>query len=240
MIKAIHLKSCVPYQQADICDCKKINFIYGSNGCGKSTVSSFLAGTSDPRFVSYTIDWESENHEIICVYNRDFKRDNFQQTIPGIFTMGSSAIKDLEEVERLKKQFQKKREEYEGNKSALAKNNDEKKARGDRFRDDTWNQILKKNETDFQKALEGFRNNKEKIKKELKERIATPKGKVCDRQVLIDRTETLYATKPERCSRFLFDIQSWLEKAEVIRTDAISFSLQHDDEDKRIRGSSKD
>ena len=221
MIKAIHLNSCVPYQQADISECKKINFIFGSNGCGKSTVSSFLAGSSDPRFASCTIDWENDIHETVCVYNRDFRRDNFRQTIPGIFTMGSDTIKEREEIEELKSQLQKKREEYETQKDTLQKKKDEKSAREARFRDDAWIQILKKNEGDFQKAFEGFRSNKEKFKQELKERIITSKGKVCDRQSLSDRATTLYASKPERCSRFFIDIQPWLDKLEEIRTDAI-------------------
>ena len=221
MIREIHLKACTPYQQADISDCKKINFIFGSNGCGKSTVSSFLAGASDPRFGSCTIEWENENHETICVYNRDFRHANFQQTIPGIFTMGSSAIEDLKEIERLKEEHQLRKEEYEGQVGALNKKKDEKDAREERFRDDAWEQILKKNGVEFQKAFEGYRNSKQRFKQELLKRCNTPKGKICDRQALIDRASTLYSSKPEHCSRFNIEIQSWLDKIAEIRSDEI-------------------
>jgi len=221
MIKAIHLRSCTPYKQADIDDCRQINFIFGSNGCGKSTVSSFLAGVSDPRFASCTIDWENENHETIHVYNRDFRRDNFRQTIPGIFTMGSSAIEDLKEIEQLKEEHQLRREEYEKKTNVLKQKKEEKGAREEQFKDEAWDQILKKNEAEFQKAFEGFRNSKQRFKQELIKRINTPKGKICDRQVLIDRASTLYTSKPERCSRFSIDIQSWLDEIAEIRTDEI-------------------
>lgn len=40
MIKKINLTSCLPFQQASIEDCKKINYIFGANGSGKTTISS--------------------------------------------------------------------------------------------------------------------------------------------------------------------------------------------------------
>ncbi|WP_370570358.1 AAA family ATPase, partial [Sphaerochaeta sp. S2] len=46
------MSNCTPYQQAEVSDCKKINFIFGANGSGKSTISSFLAGATDSRFSS--------------------------------------------------------------------------------------------------------------------------------------------------------------------------------------------
>ena len=73
MIKAIRLINCKPYVQADLSECQKINFIYGANGSGKSTISSYLAGSSDARFRECSIEWENENHETIYVYNRGIR-----------------------------------------------------------------------------------------------------------------------------------------------------------------------
>ena len=50
LINKIKLDNCIPYKHSEISDCKKINFIYGANGSGKSTISSYLAGTTDTRF----------------------------------------------------------------------------------------------------------------------------------------------------------------------------------------------
>ena len=104
MIKAIRLQDCTPYNQAELSDCKKVNFIFGANGSGKSTVSSFLAKEPDHRFGHCAVEWESENHETIYVYNRGFRRNNFQQTIPGVFTMGSATIEDINELESMKRE----------------------------------------------------------------------------------------------------------------------------------------
>ena len=50
MIKGIKLNNCTPYQQAEIADCKKINFFFGANGSGKSTIASYLSGADVSRF----------------------------------------------------------------------------------------------------------------------------------------------------------------------------------------------
>jgi len=95
MIKSIKLSNCTPFQQAELSDCKKINFVFGSNGSGKTTISSFLAGSKDYRFSRSSIEWDSITHETICVYNREFRRSNFQQTIPGIFTIVNARKCDI-------------------------------------------------------------------------------------------------------------------------------------------------
>ena len=113
MISKIILNECTPYRKAELSDCKKINFVFGANGSGKSTISSYLSGSSDARFEHSSIIWDSSAHETIYVYNRDFRRNNFQQTIPGVFTMGSATIDDINALEKLKKDLEWKKEDWE-------------------------------------------------------------------------------------------------------------------------------
>ena len=44
MIKSIKMKNCATYSEEGISieNCQKVNFIYGANGSGKSTISKFL------------------------------------------------------------------------------------------------------------------------------------------------------------------------------------------------------
>lgn len=225
MIRAIKLKNCVPYQQAELSDCKKINFVFGANGSGKSTISSFLSGYSDTRFSQSVIEWDGAVHETIYVYNRGFRRSNFQQTIPGVFTMGSATIEDINELERMKRDLAQKRDEWGRKYESLRKQTQEViPEREKRFKEDTWNSILKANEVDFQKAFEGLRGSKDKFLAELKKRmngIPGHAGTVCDHSNLISRAKTLYSTKPEKCGRFALDIKQWLDKIEEIRINSI-------------------
>ena len=102
MIQKIVLTDCIPYRQAELTDCQKINFVFGANGSGKSTISRLLSPlcpASDTRFDRSTIEWSSDTHEEIIVYNRDFRRANFQQDMRGIFTMGSATIEDIKKLD---------------------------------------------------------------------------------------------------------------------------------------------
>ena len=66
MISKITLSNIATYTMATA-EPKKINFIYGGNGTGKTTLSRFLAG-EDANSGSI-IEWTSTVHEKIIVYN---------------------------------------------------------------------------------------------------------------------------------------------------------------------------
>lgn len=224
MIKNIKLVNCTPYREAEISDCKRINFIFGANGSGKTTISSFLAQIPDDRYLSSSIEWTGEMHEKIEVYNKAFRMANLQQDMPGIFTLGSAAIDDIKELEELKKNLDQKKKIWEGYRNAYRSKEAEKTVRENQFKDDAWLYILKNNETEFQKAFTGFRNSKERFVTELKNRIAgipNHKGAICKRQELLQRAETLYASRMEKLNKLIFDIDKPLKNVEDIRNDGI-------------------
>lgn len=223
MIKRIELKVCPPYQNAELTDCKKINFVFGANGSGKSTIGSFLKGDYPQRFENCSIEWDSVSHETICVYNRDFRRSNFKQTIPGVFTMGSATIDDIDELEQLKKKYETEKDEWIKLYDEYRKQVDDVIPERERqFTDDSWMQILKTNESEFQKAFEGLRGSKERFVGELKRRILLAGGgAVCQRSDLKARANALYVGNPIKCDLIDSDVNSWLGRIEEIRDDSI-------------------
>ncbi|MGN2168857.1 AAA family ATPase, partial [Yersinia enterocolitica] len=54
-----------------------INYIYGANGGGKTTISNILR--TPEAYNECLIEWTSERKKVL-VYNRDFVRDNFAQS----------------------------------------------------------------------------------------------------------------------------------------------------------------
>ena len=50
------MKNCVPYTDEILEDCQKINFIFGPNGSGKTTISAFLAGDKSLRLQDSSIE----------------------------------------------------------------------------------------------------------------------------------------------------------------------------------------
>ena len=224
VIARIKLNNCTPFQQAEVSDCKKVNFIFGANGSGKSTISSFLAGIPDSRYSSSTIEWVGETHEKIEVYNKAFRIANLQQDMPGIFTLGSATIDDIRALEGLKLELNQKTSAWEGLCKSYRDKESEKSIRENQFKEDAWLQILKGNEADFRKAFEGLRNSKDNFVKELKKRISETsghRGTVCKREELLQRAQTLYASKPERLNKFTLNLEELLENIEDICNDEI-------------------
>ena len=61
MLEKIHIKKVATYdnQGVEFNDLKKINFIYGANGCGKTTISNFVYDNSNPDFNSCSLTWQN-------------------------------------------------------------------------------------------------------------------------------------------------------------------------------------
>ena len=57
---------------AKIDNLKKINFFYGTNGSGKTTISRVLANMKD--YPESKIQWGDSQSEKIIVYNQDFRK----------------------------------------------------------------------------------------------------------------------------------------------------------------------
>ena len=111
---------------------KKINLVYGLNGTGKSTLSDFLYGKDDMKFVNCRI--RPAATDTILVYNRSFIWDHFYESdnLKGIFSLSkenkaaeqkiSEATKQInklheslstkqQEIDNAQKAFEKKRSE---------------------------------------------------------------------------------------------------------------------------------
>ena len=76
----------------------KINFFYGANGCGKTTISNYLANPSDSKFQSCLTSWSGDNSLKRLVYNRQFRNANFAtDRIAGVFTLGQATTEEISE-----------------------------------------------------------------------------------------------------------------------------------------------
>lgn len=82
----------------------KINFIYGANGSGKTTISRIIADYYD--YPSCSVVWKSGNPIQAVVYNRDFVERNFSVSpkLKGVFTLGEDAGDAVAKIEQAKKE----------------------------------------------------------------------------------------------------------------------------------------
>jgi len=219
MIKSIYVGNCATYSSecVKIENCQKVNFFYGPNGSGKSTISNFLFNPQAPQYNSCKIGWDNDIPIDILVYNKDFRTRHFKENIAGVFTLGEATIEDIKALEEMKKELEKKHEDFSNRTNTLSKKKDEEQAAKDKFRDAVWSAILKQNETDFQEAFSGFRGNKEKFRDEVISRYKESHSSEETRESLLKRSNTLFSKKPEKCNTIdvsIFDLISELDSIE--------------------------
>ncbi len=175
-ISQISLKKVATFDEngASFKDLNSINFIYGANGSGKTTTSSFLKNLAEngieDKFANSKIAWYNNESLKIEVYNKQFKEEQFRNSqVKGIFTLGKKINENLEKIESKKESINKENEKKIKNKESLKKITQEKEKEEKDFTDSCWEKLYKKFEEDFKETLEGFKRKekfKEKILKE--------------------------------------------------------------------------
>jgi wobble nucleotide-excising tRNase len=83
----------------------RLNFVYGCNGAGKTTISRLIAMTTLP--AGCEISWTDNLPLQAFVYNRDFVHRNLGQSheIKGIFTLGETTVETQNKIEELQKRI---------------------------------------------------------------------------------------------------------------------------------------
>jgi len=158
MINSIDIKKIATFDDIGIqvTDLKKINFIYGVNGSGKTTISKFIDNPSDPLFVHSSLIWGNGLPLKSLVYNKDFRDRNFGKgSIAGVFTLGQATKEEIEAIGKMQNDLANIKDEGIKKNDTLEKQIAEKQKLDDEFKETTWAEIYKKYETDFKEAFAG-------------------------------------------------------------------------------------
>ncbi len=141
---------------------KKVNFFYGPNGCGKTTISNYLANSESDEFTSCSVTWERSAPLKTLVYNKQFCKDNFDTSngnIAGVFTLGQATKENLDTIAQKKNEVDKLCDDRQKLEKTSTSSNEKLKRHEDTFSDDGW-RVYKQYENDFKKALHGYRGSK--------------------------------------------------------------------------------
>ena len=108
MIDSIHIKGIATYgsNPEALNNLSKINFLYGSNGSGKTTISKVIA--DEEIYPTCSVTWKGGTKLQAMVYNRDFVTKNFSQPaeLKGIFTLGEENVDTLNNIAYAKDKFE--------------------------------------------------------------------------------------------------------------------------------------
>ena len=100
--------------EAALKDLKKVNFVFGPNGTGKTSITRILSQGPDDSRITRTN--ESSNREIL-VLNSTYIEEAFQDAEDGIFFLGKQSISNENDIESNKKKRDQLRDEIESLKS---------------------------------------------------------------------------------------------------------------------------
>ena len=84
----------------------KINFVYGTNGSGKTTISNCLSNYTKYNG-SCSIEWENNIPIKVYTYNKAFRERHFLENMPGIFTLGKATNEEKIAIEKKKVELDK-------------------------------------------------------------------------------------------------------------------------------------
>jgi len=108
MIESIQIANVATYdkQPQVLSELSKINFLYGSNGSGKTTVTRVIA--EETNFPTCAIKWKGGTKLRTMVYNRDFVIKNFNPSteLRGIFTLGEKDIEISKKIAAAKTELE--------------------------------------------------------------------------------------------------------------------------------------
>lgn len=162
MIKSISMRNVATFKDKEvkIDNMKEVNFIYGYNGSGKTTISNYLkGGENEDKYKDCNIEWESEyNHEKIVVFNKKFKEEYIfiPDDIKGIFTLGKGTKDDLENLRQIDEDLKKENESFSNYMRTLNEKKEEKERNDKNFKDYMWEKVYKKYSQYKEFVFKGF------------------------------------------------------------------------------------
>tara|TARA_A100000171_G_scaffold35638_3_gene34227 strand:- start:24594 stop:26822 length:2229 start_codon:yes stop_codon:yes gene_type:complete len=200
MIVSLNIKNVATYDPENgvkIDGLKKVNFIYGTNGSGKTTISNFLQNPVNPKFASCSLNWKNETPIKALVYNKEFREQNFGNgKINGVFTLGQATTDEIrviddkiEALKIIKADGAKKREAFD--KQKLKKEDLEKE-----FTENSWKKIYKKYDKEFKEAFIGSMKSGELFKNRLLQEFANNTATLKTLEELREKATTIFGEVP--------------------------------------------
>lgn len=195
MLEKIELKDFASYDNSGVVldNLSKINFVYGTNGCGKTTISNYLGDSNNTNFLASSLKWENDTALKTVVYNKQFRISNFRKSdIAGIFTLGNATKDDLDKLENKKNELTDLQKEIitrKKSKEQIEKNCDSEKAS---FKEIVWKSIFKKDEEGFKEAFAGVQTKDKFATKLIKKSRQTPISQNSGRKSIEEKSKILF------------------------------------------------
>jgi wobble nucleotide-excising tRNase len=186
-------------------DLRSINYIFGANGTGKTTISRVIAEEQGHEHCQ--LIWQGGTQYERMVYNRDFVDRNFNQDGPlqGVFTLGENQVEAEREIARLRPEINKVNGQISSLKIQLEGEDGQSGKRKELsdlepvLRDKCWQQ-KELHDTSFKEAFAsaGVRGNKERFKEKVLVEQASNTLELLPLDELKQKAQTIFSSDLER------------------------------------------
>jgi|GEM_PF-3831302 len=146
-----------------------INFFYGNNGSGKTTISRTIKN-------GIGIEWYKDtpfSADNVLVYNQDFVRDTFRNfgEIEGVFTLGKKEGFDVTAVEEKEKRVAFFTPQIKADSATMERiRTVDIPSENDKLKEDVWKGTAKLR-SDFIETQGGYKKDKEKLLKRIRDTV---------------------------------------------------------------------
>ncbi|NYE62463.1 wobble nucleotide-excising tRNase [Duganella sp. 1224] len=179
----------------------RFNFLFGSNGAGKTTITKIIANPG--AYPNCSVAWKKGTPLEPLVYNRDFVERNFNAAprLKGIFTLGEQDINNLEAIAAKKVELDAISKSIEQLTNTLQGADQKSGKKGElttlesEIKDKCWAQ-KQKHEDAFKDAFTGLRANSEKFKERTLTELASNKAELKALDYLTEKAKTVFGEAP--------------------------------------------
>ena len=219
MITKIEIKDTATYQNETLDNLNKINFIYGNNGSGKTTISRIVRDES--KYPSCKVEWKDNTKLETLVYNSDFVEENFQpsQEIKGIFTLGKEEADTQKKIDLEKGEIEKINKELADIASNIEKNENIKKDFISETKESFWKIKQSLDKSPIMNALTGVRGKKDDFFSRVLKEYSENKAELKTKEELEEIAQKCYVdsrTPKTLLNTISFNVISELEKESIL------------------------
>jgi wobble nucleotide-excising tRNase len=203
MIESITISGVATYvgKAEELGGLSRINFLFGSNGTGKTTVSRIIADESS--FTSCKVTWKGGTKLQPLVYNYDFVERNYNKSaeFKGVFTLGEKQLDTLKKIATAKNEIDDLTGRIENLNKTLLGSDGASGKKGElitldqAFKDKAWLQ-KQKYDLKLQGAFEGYRGSAEKFKSKVLQENGANTSTLSKLSDLEEKATTVFGKAP--------------------------------------------